>query len=473
MPAGISIDRKSAVPLHRQLEEALRGAILSGRLSPGERILSSRELQTHLGVSRNTVLGALEQLHAEGYLVTTRGVGTFVAPNARALLTERKPKSSTQSAPSDRVERFAAAQSLTENFARTMPFRPGIPALDLFPTAQFKRALDPSSWTPAFLDYSGPYGHRPLREAIARRIRQTRGVVCSADQILITGGAQAAFSLVVRVLLNDRDAAVVEEPGYRIVRAALHANGMRIIPGHVDADGLDVASFRNKRAKLVYVTPSHQYPTGAVLSLERRLALLDWAAKHGAWIVEDDYDSEFNYTDRVHPALQGLGDGQSVIYIGTFSKVLAPALRIAYVVVPRALRAAFRAVQRVEGGAPDAIVQNALANFIDNGSLGRHIVKMRKVYNERRAFANAALSNLANLSLRVIDSHAGLHFIAELPDEIRDAAFSRQAASAGIVVPALSEYFIGKPWLNGIVVGYAATPVPSAKEAIEMLSRCG
>jgi len=471
MAAGISIDRKSAVPLHRQLESAFRRAILSGRLSAGERILSSRELQTHLGVSRNTVLNALEQLHAEGYLVTSRGVGTFVAPNARTLPTDRTIKAGKQIALSERAGRFLAAQPLAAYLYRTVPFRPGVPALDLFPTAQFKRALDASGWTTALLDYSDPFGHAPLREAIAHRIRQTRGVVCSADQILITAGTQSAFALISRVLLNEGDTVVAEEPGYRSLRATLLANGVRIIPGRVDRDGLDVAALQKQRAKLVYVTPSHQYPTGAILSLERRLALLDWATKHDAWIVEDDYDSEFNYTGRVHPALQGLGNGQSVMYIGTFSKVLAPALRVAYLVIPRALRAAFAAAQQIESGAPNAIIQHALANFIDNGHLGRHIVKMRKIYNERRRFAHAELRNLSSLSLQIRDSRAGLHFIAELPAEHRDVHFSRQAGLAGVVVPPLSAYFYGKPWLNGLVVGYAATSIPNAKKAIAALAQ--
>jgi GntR family transcriptional regulator / MocR family aminotransferase len=469
--AGIVLNRDSSVPLNRQLETALRDAILSGRMRAGERVLSSRELQTHLGLSRNTIVGALAQLHAEGYLVTVRGVGTFVAETLEHRPRESGSLSTRESeiVPSDRAESFLSARALAANLAAAVPFRPGIPALDLFPAAQFKRGFDALDWTPRLLDYPLAYGDELLREAIVKRLRQTRGVACSADQVLITGGAQATFALIARVLLKANDGVIVEEPGYPNVRAIFLAEGARVLPVGVDEAGIDVAAFASRRAKLVHATPSHQYPTGAVLSLERRFALLEWASKHDAWIVEDDYDSEFNYTGKPQPALYGLGEGRRVLYVGTFSKVLAPAIRVAYVVVPRALRGAFEAAQQVTGAQPSSIVQHALALFIERGHFARHITKMRAIYDERRGAASADLTKVLGAAVRVQDSRAGLHSIVHFPKSVDDARFAARANDCGIVTPALSSYFHGRPWLNGVVVGYAATAGPDAKRAIATL----
>ena len=465
---GILINRKSKVPLHRQLEAALRDAILCGTLSSGERLLSSREFQTHLGLSRNTILDALAQLHAEGFLVTRRGTGTFVAPSV-----QKRPANPSRARdtvlPSQRAAAYIAASPLAQNMQSSAPFRPGLPALDHFPSAQFKRAFRCGDWSATRLGYAGAFGHDDLRAAIARRLQQTRGIVCSPDQILISSGVQSAFSLTCRVLLDDRDLAVIENPGYSNVRAILLAFGVRIFDAPVDDAGIVVSSFQKRRAKLAYVTPSHQYPSGAVLSLDRRFALLAWAAEQDAWIIEDDYDSEFNYTDRPQPALQGLDNGERVIYLGTFSKVLSPALRIAYLVLPRALLAAFEAAAQVTGGPPDMFVQAALARFMENGHLGRHIVRMRKMYDQRRRFVSTELTGQSRGAFRIRDSRAGLHFVAELPPEIDDISFSKRAEDLGVIVPALSSYYHGGSIRNGIVVGYASTAIESAKPAVAAL----
>ena len=463
-PLGIFVDRTSTISLQRQLEAAFRTAIISGSLAPGERILSSRELQRHLGVSRNTVTEALAQLLSEGYLASVRGVGTFVAANVNRRQASSSRARDPHEVPSRAAAAFISAQPLAANMRENLPFRPGLPALDLFPFSRFRSCFHVGDWETGILDYPEACGHHPLRDAIAKRLAQTRGVTASPDQIVITGGAQAAFSLIASVLLKSGDATIIEEPGYPSVRAALMARGVRLLPVPVDEAGIDVSKFRNRPARLAYVTPSHQYPTGAVLTLERRFALLDWAQKHDAWIVEDDYDSEFNYTGRPQPALQGLGDGRRVVYVGTFSKVLSPALRIAYVVVPRALKAAFEAAHQVLGGPPDAILQAALARFLERGHLGRHIAKMRRIYDERRAFVSAEF--LRSNAVRIRDSRAGLHFIAEFSREIPDATVTARAAARGIVLPALSSYFAGKPSLNGVVVGYAATSIARAKNAL-------
>ncbi|MDQ6931034.1 MAG: PLP-dependent aminotransferase family protein [Candidatus Eremiobacteraeota bacterium] len=466
---GIFINRGSPVPLSKQLESALRDAILCGQLSPGERLLSSRDFQTHLGLARNTIVNALDQLHAEGYLHTLHGVGTFVSQMTGHVPSEDRPRASRPASLSHRAPRYFEAQGLAANMRHTVPFRPGMPALDMFPTAQFRRSFQTAAWTTDLLDYGSPLGRLSLREAISKRLRQTRGIVCSADDIVITNGAQSAFALVARTLLNPADIVIVEDPGYANVRAMMIAEGLQIFGAPVDEQGIDVASFP-KRARLVFVTPSHQYPSGVVLSLERRFALLNWAAKNDAWIVEDDYDAEFNYTNRPQPALQGLDAEGRVIYAGTFSKVLSPALRIAYLVMPRALKPAFEAIHSVTGGAPSAVLQAALAHFIETGSFSRHVTRMRKVYDERRCFVRDEFLKQAGAHFEIQDSRAGLHFIARLQKGASDVRVSERAAVRGLIVPALSSYYHDSPPRNGLVIGYAVAPPALARTAIAMLS---
>lgn len=466
--SGISVDRTSDVPLHRQLADALREAIRAGRLAPRERIVSTRELRTHLGVSRNTIVDAFEQLHAEGYLITTRGVGTFVADFVPSQPAQISKSDVQPQALSTEAEASLEVQSLAANLDVTLPFRPGVPALDAFPVDVFRRCMRADDWTERVLDYPDPQGHEPLRTAIAQRLRQVRGIDCAPDRVFITNGAQAAFTMLARALLPRGSKAIVEDPGYPNVRAVLAAQGVQSIAVAVDEAGIDTALFAKKKAQLAYVTPSHQYPSGAVLSLERRFALLEWAQRSGAWIVEDDYDSEFNYTGRPQPALCALG-GDRVCYTGTFSKVLSPALRIAYVVVPEALRQPLRAYQIVSGGSPDTLVQAAVARFMSGGHFGRHITKMRKLYDERRRFAAKRLERSGMFAVR--DSLAGLHFIATLRADMDDAVLSQNASEHGLIVPALSSYYAGAGNERGLVIGYAATATAQAARAFTVLER--
>ncbi|MBV8283064.1 MAG: PLP-dependent aminotransferase family protein [Candidatus Eremiobacteraeota bacterium] len=468
--AGILVNRKLDVPLHRQLAASIRDAILAGRLRAGERLLSSRELQQHLGLSRNTVVEALEQLHAEGFLQTVRGVGTFVSESFQRSAAPGKTR--VRVATSAASKAYLAALPLTDSLGPVAPFRPGVPALDLFPAAQFKRCFHTEDWSADRLDEPHSLGLPALREAIARRLKQTRGVACDPAQILITCGAQAALDVVATVLLRPRDCVLVEDPGFPNARAVFAAREAVAVPGRVDRDGVDPSLFPRKAARLVYVTPSHQYPSGAMLSLERRLALLRWAEKHDAWILEDDYDSEFNYTGRPQPALHGLAGGRRVLYLGTMSKVLSPALRIAFLVVPPELRRPIEAAHRVSGNVQNTIVQAALARFMDAGYFARHIAKMRKVYDERRRFVAASLGSVAGDSFRIRDSLAGLHFIAELPAGISDVAFSAAARKRGVIVPPLSRYYWAMRPENGILVGFAATPPAKARAAVATLAAC-
>lgn len=467
---GIVLDRRSAVPLQRQLEGALRDAILTGRLKAGERILSSRELQTHLGLSRNTIVSALDQLLSEGYLVTVRGAGTFVAETPQHRVSENWPRDPAPDlVPTEAAQAFLSAQPLAANLDRAVPFRPGIPALDLFPAAQFRRGLAVSAWSSRALDYPEPLGDSRLRQAIVQRLHQTRGLACNADQVLVLGGAQAAFTLTARVLLRAGDTVLVEEPGYPSIRAIFAAQRMRLLAAPVDEAGVDVRRLP-RRASLIHTTPSHQYPTGALLPLERRLSLLDWANENDCWVIEDDYDSEFNYTANPQPALYSLDRGNRVLYAGTFSKVLSPALRVAYIVVPERLRRAFAAAQQVMGGQPGTMIQLAIAHLMETGHFGRHITKMRKIYNERRLAVTAELQRLLGDCTSIVDTRSGIHFIVLFRGPVSAADVSRRAVERGIVVPPLSDYYLEEPALNGIVLGYASTPVPDAKRAVAALA---
>ena len=471
-PRSIVLDRTSTMPLHRQLEEALRTAILNGQLASGARILSSRELQTHLGLSRNTILSALGQLQSEGHLITRPGAGTFVADLLRHGSHHKRASKEPDLVPTDAAASFIATQLLAANLDRSVPFRPGIPALDLFPAKQFRQGLQAAAWTSRVLDYPVPLGEEPLRAAIAKRLHQTRGVGCSPDQIVVTYGAQAAFALIAQVLLKKGDRVLLEEPGYPSVRAVFAAKGMHLAAAPVDESGVDVARFAGRRAALIHTTPSHQYPTGAILPLERRLALLEWASAHKAWVIEDDYDSEFDYTGKAQPALYGLDGGNRVLYVGTFSKVLSPALRVGFIVVPQQLQSVFAAAQQVIGGQPSPVIQLAIARLLESGHFGRHIRKMRKLYDQRRLAVTHELTRALGDSISIQDTKAGLHFVVHLPKWADADAVSKKAAEAGIVVPSLSEYFMGKPFLNGLVLGYASCGPDEARRAAALLAVC-
>lgn len=359
VPPVISVDRSSAAPLHRQLYEGLREAILSGRLSAGALLPSTRELAAGLGVSRNTATSAYAQLLAEGYLEGRVGSGTYVARSlpddllrARSGPGGEPGGAGAEVALSRRGRLLAATPTTTARDAGpARAFRPGIPALDAFPFGLWRR-LESRFWRrppPGLLGYGDPAGYGPLRAGISAYLRAARAVRCSPEQVIVVSGSQQALDLAARVLLDPGDAAWVEEPGYAGARAALLGAGARLVPVPVDEEGLDVAAGARlgPDARLVHVTPSHQYPLGATMSLARRLELLGWARRSGAWVLEDDYDSEYRYAGRPLEALQGLDAEGRVIYVGTFSKVLFPSLRLGYLVLPPDLVDAFAAAREL------------------------------------------------------------------------------------------------------------------------------
>jgi len=470
--AGIELKRGTALPLYRQIDAAFRQAILDGRLSGGTRIPSSRALAEQLGVSRLTVTNALEQLTAEGYLESRVGSGTKVAfalPNERfagqrlGAQTHSRPQKPTSIVLSRRGATIAGFTPRRDpQRGEPRPFRLGAPALDSFPYAEWVRlsAACRRHIRAAALGYGEPAGYHPLREAIAGYLGPARGVRCTAENVVIVTGAQQAFGSALRLLTDVGDTVWVEDPGYGGVRGAVMAAGARLRPVRVDSEGLtlEADSKHQPRPRLIFVTPSHQFPLGMTMSLTRRLALLRWAARSGASILEDDHGSEYRYTGRPLSALQGLDTDDRVIYVGTFSKVLFPALRLAYAVVPTKLVAGFSAANSLLVGAPPLLEQATVAEFIAQGQFARHIARMRSLYRERQAaLIEAATRHLKGL-LALEPSEAGMHLVGRLPHGMDDRAVANAAADAGIEVAPLSALSVQARPAPGLILGFASSP---------------
>lgn len=483
--ASIPLEDSSSSPLYYQVYQRLRAAILLGQLSPGTRLPSTRQMAKDLGVSRNTLMSAFDQLIAEGYVEGRVGSGTFVSPTLpEELLQARMKTKPAVPIKSDHRSVSARGRVLARTSVtveprppgRLRPFIPGIPALDEFPMSLWSR-LVARRWreeTRNLLNYGPAAGYPPLREAIASYLGPSRGVQCSADQIVIVTGTQQALDLAARVLLDPGDSALVEEYCYSAARAAFIGNGVRLVPIRVDEAGFDIAdnAAASSNARVAYVTPSHQYPLGVTMSLSRRLALLGWANRVGGWILEDDYDSEYRYVARPLEALQGLDKTGRVIYIGTFSKVLFPSLRVGYMVIPSDLVEAFVRARAALSWCNPIIDQAVLADFISEGHFMRHIRRMRAIYAERQAALINALDREAGDLLEVARTDAGIHVRGLLPDWIDDRAVAAEASARDVVAHPLTVFYMGEPGLarRGLVLGYGAYNVRQIREAAGKLA---
>jgi GntR family transcriptional regulator/MocR family aminotransferase len=475
----IRIDSRLRDGLQRQIYGSIRRAILDGVVGPGTRLPSSRALAGDLGVSRTTTLLAVQQLQAEGYLTARRGSGTSVADELPDDLVPRDGARAASKPRHPTLSRRGAAVAAVRHGAHRLdgpprPFRLGTPGVDLFPVGLWSRLVSRRlrAVTAAQLDYGDPAGLRVLREAIASHVGTARGTRCDADQVLMVAGAQQGFELVCRLLLDPGDRAWMEEPGYPGARSALRAAGARIIPVRVDAEGLDVdqGARRAGDARLVYVTPSHQYPLGVPMSLPRRLALLKWARAARAWVIEDDYDSEFRYGARPIPCLHGLDADGRVIYVGSFSKTLFPALRLGFLVVPSDLRERLVAARAAADQHPPTIDQAVLADFLVEGHFARHVRRMRMAYRERLEALTAAAERYCGGALRVRPVQTGLHALADLRgvDAVR---VSEEAAARGVEAAPLSAYFAGAEGAtSGLVLGFAAVRPDAARRGMERLA---
>ena len=484
---AISLDEAAAAPLYRQLEDQLRSAILERRLQRGARLPSTRRLAGDLKVARNTAIHAYNQLIIEGYLVTATGSGTRVAQDLPEQLLQ-VPKWSEVSgrgktagtaghtiALSSLAKKIAGFASWIESDAErpSRPFRPHSPASDAFPRelwAQLTtRHLRHSSR--GLLERADPRGYAPLREAVAGYLGSARGVTCDAGQILISAGTQQAIELISRLLIEPGDVVCMEDPGYSPARILFELAGARVVSIPVDAEGLDVALLDETvpAAKLVYVTPSSQFPLGMTLPLSRRLALIDWAERAGAVIFEDDYNGEYRYAGRPLPALYGLAPPGRVLYAGSFSKLLFPSLRIGYLVLPESLVDHFAAARWLLDRHSPPLEQATLTDFVEQGHFARHVRRMRTLYAERQAaLVEAADQHLTGI-LEVPASASGLHLIGWLEAGISEKSLLQAAKSKNIELVPTSWFAVGKPARSSVILGYApfsARDINSAAKAL-------
>ena len=480
MPS-LAVDRNAPTPLHKQIYDGYRAAILSGDLSPGQKIPSSRDLTSALSVSRFPVLNAYAQLLAEGYLESREGAGTFVSGSLpEQLMSVSQLSGKTEPAPSG-PRPVARRSSLYPLFAYSPRLRGwgsfGVhqPALDQFPFKIWSNLVLRHTRNPnaSAIHHVDPRGSERFRDAICNYLRTARGVKCEPDQIMVVSGSQQALDITARVLLDPGNSVWVEEPGYPLQRIVLTAAGCRLLPVPVDQEGLDVsfALKRAPRARAAFVTPSHQYPLGSTMGASRRIQLLNWAQNAGAWIVEDDYDSEYRYESLPVPSLHGLDMNSRVIYIGTFSKVLFPSLRLGYMVIPRDLVDKFVAVRFAMDIFPAYLYQEVLSDFISDGHFTRHIRKMRQVYKQRRT---ALIESLAaefpsGEGFQVHGAEAGMHLAMTLPAGLNDMEISARASRERLWLWPLSpSYLCDKP-RHGFILGFGSTPPERIPQAVRQM----
>jgi GntR family transcriptional regulator/MocR family aminotransferase len=485
----IILDQNASAPLYRQLYERLRGSILAGHLETGARLPSTRVLASELGVSRTTTALAYELLLLEGYIESRVGDGTRVARLQPEQLFQgsrnAKDQDTTDTSGTPPVvlarrghllvnmpypEAFYAYQGSRG----TSLFLVGQPDVTSFPYETWARlvARHARQSLQAVSFYQNTQGYAPLREAIAAHIGITRGVHCSPEQIILTAGAQGALDLVARVLLDPGDLAWMEDPGYSGARGALLAAGAKLVAVPIDKEGIDVEAGRQlcPEARLAIVTPSHQFPTGVTMSLSRRLALLEWSREAQAWIVEDDYDSEYRFSGRPLEALQGLDSARRVIYIGTFSKVLFPSLRLGYLVAPSELLKGFLAARRIIDMHLPLLEQMALADFLAEGHFARHLRKMRLLYLERRnALVDALARELGDL-LDVTVPEAGLHLAVWLPSGMSAHTATQQAAAHGLHLLPISHFSLRPLQRDGVLLGFASASPEELRAGVQMLA---
>ena len=480
----ITLDSNSLLPLHQQLYEELRRCILSGRLLPGKRIPSTRQLAKSLGISRTTVTQTYDQLLSEGYIETIVGSGTFVCTQLPDDLLNSTPIQSAGKMvrPPVKLSKYGEYLTKTEDVPRitesVLPinFRYGRPAFDQFPIKLWRKLLSRYCCSDLqWLDYSTDIlGYKPLRQAISRYLSRSRAVNCTPEQVIIVNGTQQALDLIVRLFIEPNDVIAMEDPGYLSARLIFQTQGAKILPIAVDECGLlvkDLAHYSSEQVRLVYVTPSHQFPTGAILSLPRRLELLTWARQTGAFIIEDDYDSEYRYGDRPIPALQGLDHSDSVLYIGTFSKVLFPSLRIGYLVLPKSLVSAFARAKWLSDRHLPLLEQQVLADFIEQGHLERHIRKMRSLYDKRRQALVKALNVHFGEKATILGEKAGLHVMVRLETALSNQEIIQRAALLGIGIMSAAPHYL-KPHSQGeFILGYGELTEQQLMESIAKVAQ--
>ncbi len=466
----------------RRIYDLLRAQLAEGALAPGARLPATRVLAAELGVSRTTVTAAYEQLAAEGYVTTAVGRAARVAAplSAQAPARARPARPAEPIALSDWGHRLTAMQLPAARATEPAPidFRYGAVASRDFPTLAWRRTYQAELLRQQHsLYYALPEGEPALRSALQGYLRRARGLACDAGQIVVVQGAQQALDLCARLLLNAGDAFVFEDPGYLMGRRSFEATGARLLATPVDAHGLDTACLpQDDRARLAYVTPSHQFPLGGVLPVARRQELLRWARQHDAWIIEDDYDGEFRYGQRPIDALQAMDADGRVIYVGTFSKALSPQLRLGYLVLPTALVPVFRTAKRLADRHAPVLDQRVLASLIASGAYERHVRRVRREHERRRAALQAAVAAHLPADARITGTAAGLHAVLWLPSlrPADEAALAAAARRAGVGIYPMSPLFARPesamlPRPAGFTLGYASVSVDQIEQGVRLL----
>ncbi len=476
---NIRFDNSSAVPLYKQLYEGIKESILSGRLKGGLKLPGTRTLAEEFRVSRNTIILAFEQLIAEGYIKGKAGAGTYVAEDVpdKIMVKEKRRANAENSLPqlmsnSGLKAVIASQRFMPEN--NIVPFQHGIPSVDDFPFDTWLKVMNKtmrSISTKKLADIDGT-GYKDLREEIAVYLRTYRAVNCTPEQIFIVNGSQQGLYLISRILMKEKDNVLLEDPFYFGVRNAIGSSGVNIIPVPVDDEGLQIDhAIKNIRsANFIYTTPSHQYPLGSVLSTSRRLKLLEYAGENNVWIIEDDYDGEFRYTGSPLPSLQGMDRWGRVIYIGTFSKVLFPGLRLGYIVLPSAELVDLLAAERLVIDRQSPIIEQiVLAEFMKEGHFTRHIRKMRMLYKERQEFLINEIRKEIGSLIKVQPSASGMHLLAWLPEDLDDKEVSKELRCNNVTAQALSNCVLQTKRKPALILGYTAFNKEKIKWGVSIL----
>ncbi len=474
MRPAIVVKPDAAAPLHRQIYEEWRKGILTGRFHGGDRVPSSRELAAMLGVSRSTVTEAYEQLAAEGYLESAHGSGTYVCREIpdELLRTRQVARNGASTSALPRLSRYGLRLIEDQRYpaaeAGVIQFSSGRPDLREFPFAVWRKLLGRRirMATPDLFDYAEQSaGYEPLRRQVAATLARSRAVRCDWRQVVIVNGSQQGLDLCVRLLLEAGDVAVLENPGYPGARRVFTAYGAKLRPARVDSQGIRIGDL-GKRAKLVYVTPSHQFPTGVSMSLARRLELIDWARRRGATLIEDDYASEYRYSGAPLPAMQGLASDVPVIYIGTFSKVMFPGLRIGYVVLPPELVAPFTRAKWLVDRQTPVLEQAALADFMREGHLERHTRRMRRLYGRRREVLVEAVARCLGSRAQISGDAAGMHVLVRF----EDGEVLKRAAANRVEISTARVWYMCKASANELVLGFSELGERTIREGIRRLA---